>query len=473
MSTPYAPTLLYPNGGEQIFAAETVISWEISSNNDPNAVSYEIYFTELFDPFKEPDWIQLAVVPGNVSQYVWQNGVTLHSSTCRISIRARANNGERSLFFVSAANFSVYCKKLATPIILSPTPGSYDQYISILTDDSGLTDSGSQQSLYQFYYSSDNLSIPNTVIAENVPPGTSITWETINLLPSNDYVFSAYLADNDGNTSDVAIVSGVTISHEGFFLIDTQPPVAGVTINNNAVFTTQQNVNVEVVAYDATTAIQSMLLQEPGGNQTNPSPFINVQSFTLSASNAIKTVEIVAQDFAANRLGGTNQRTFEVMLDSSSSIVDLTVDNNNYVWFVTNGETNSLYKVQNFASLVLTVVEQPTAVQAFGSFIYIATVTSNGFGKIYQYDGMNLNTLITFSDNDSLINSTVVYQNQMYLGAENGLIYQFDGANFTTLNGTGNPISEMVSDGNLLYLSEKYSKNLYVFDGNSFINTIQ
>jgi hypothetical protein len=149
----------------------------------------------------------------------------------------------------------------------------------------------------------------------------------------------------------------------------------------------------------------------------------------------------------------------------------LSVDPLGYVWIITSGQVNNLYKVGDFAALIMTIENTPTAVEVFGSFVYITTATSTDQGVLQRYNNGELETVFSFAEADSIINASVVFNNQLYLGAENGLVYAFDGLNMQTLSGTGNPVKLMVSDGNLLYLTEKNGSDVYVFNGANFIST--
>ena len=260
------PTLLYPRGGETILTNEITITWIAPTVGNP--IVYEIYYTEQYDPIREPDWKQIAVVGESVSQYVWRFGNGIRSDKCRIAIRARNKNGERSLMSVSPDNFSIHRKKLESPVIISPLYGErFDKSIAIITDDSGIVKTYSERSFYQFYYSSDSAKVPLTLIKQNVAIGSGpVVWETVNLPPARDYVIQAYLSDDDGNVSDSVFVKSLEIAHEGFFIVDTLPPTSAIVINakssdgeiENATFTKDRNVSIKVVSYDEATAVHSM-----------------------------------------------------------------------------------------------------------------------------------------------------------------------------------------------------------------------
>jgi hypothetical protein len=264
MSEPLVPTLLYPNGGESIAVNELTIQWQGVSTQDGRSLTYELYYTENYDFQNEPEWQQIAIVPDNSYSYLWRFGKALKSSNCRVAIRTRNSRGERSQFSISAADFSIQRKKLSTPNVLQPVADThYDRYVEIAMDESGIIGTFSQRSYYQFYYSSIAANIQPTPIKQNIPVGSDpIFWNTSSLPPANDYILQVYLSDDDGNISDSVFINGINISHEGFFLIDTTPPVSSVIVNNNDTFTKKREVNVSIISYDETTGVQSMQLTD-------------------------------------------------------------------------------------------------------------------------------------------------------------------------------------------------------------------
>lgn len=477
-TAPYSPTLLYPDGGEVILSNEIVIRWEIPNpigDSEVRTIDYEVYYTDQYDPLKEPDWKQIAVVPYSTSQFVWRFGSGIRSSKCRVAIRSRNTRGERSDWSISASDFSINRKKLESPTIITPMNGErYDKTVEVATDDNGIAGTYSERSFYQFYFSSVEANVPLTPIAQNVPIGSGpVIWTTINLPPAKDYVIQAYLADDDGNVSDSVFIRDLEIAHEGFFVIDTTPPVASIVINNNDTFTRDRDVTVTVVSYDEATAVHAMQLKD-GASTSAPESAADITHYKLSEGDDIKSVELLLQDFGANRNDGQIQRLFEtiVEVDSGVQVVDIAIDQtSSTAWAITSSPYNYLYKIASFPSLVLALEDEPTAVVTFGSYVYIGVKDTTSKGTLMQYNGYEATAVKEFTEADSIINAMAVHKNTLFIGFENGLVYSFDGLTFRKLNGVSNPVKFLVSDGSLLYLTERNGTDVYVYNGTEFVST--
>jgi hypothetical protein len=466
-----SPTIISPNGGESIFGNEILITWTVPSG-DPTS-SLELFFTVNYDPFNDPNWQQIATLPYNATNYLWRFGNALRSNQCRIAIRSRDSLGDRGGMSISANNFSIHRKQLISPSLINPLPnGRYDKFVEIITDDSGIVNSYSQRSSYQFYYSSLSAGIPSTLIAQNVIIGSDpVIWNTLSLPPANDYVLEAYLSDSDGNLSNSTYIRSINIVHEGFFIVDTIAPVASISVNNGDAFTRFREVNVSIVAQDAATGIHSLRLLDQH-TVGAPEALTNVKRFVLSDNNEVKSVQLLLQDFGANRNDELQiiQRIFQVIVElNNTQIVDIAIDIANKVcWAVTSGDFKNLYKITDFASLLSTFEDIPTSVAVFQSLPYIATNTVDNKSVVYRFNGGTLELLTAFTDADSTINSMVSYGAKLYIGMENGNIYSFDGLNFVLFTHVLNPVSLLYSDSNVLYLIQKKDLKLYVLNGTSF-----
>jgi hypothetical protein len=475
MSAPYPPTLIYPNGGETVIDKELTISWSLPApiSSDDRAVLIEIYYTDQFDASTEPDWRQIAVVPSHATQYVWRFGSYVKSSRVRVAIRSRTSRGERSDFVISAGNFTINRRKLATPAVISPTPGSrWDKYIEIVPDHRAIEGTYSQRSFYQFAYSSAKANVPLTPIAQDVPVGTrSVIWNIIDVTPSDDYAIHVFLRDDDGNTSDTLLIKGVTVAHEGYFLIDTTPPVATIVINDDDEFTRDRDVTVKIVSYDDTTGVHSMQLFE-GENAARPEPVANVRPFKLSEEDGTKIVELLLQDFGANRNSDRVQRLLESVIGDGLSITDVLFASG-YVWVTTTGGGNYLYRVGEYPLRVYTFSSQPTALGSYNSQLYVATTTAaTNKGTLYRYTGAStIESVYAFSGSDSAVNCMAEHAGKLYIGLENGGVFEYDGSTFASIADVSNPVRSIVSDGNSLYLVMKNSSDLMIYNGSDFVTT--
>lgn len=457
------PTMFYPNGGEEILSNEVVIAWTPANFGS----SVELFYSTNYSPFDQ-NWQQIAVLPSTVNSFTWRFGNSIRSDRCRVGIRTRNINGERSIISASAANFSIHRKKLEPPTLISPVQsGRYSKFVEIVTDDSGIVGTYSQRSFYQFFYSSQSANVPSTPIAQDVPiGGDPIVWDITGIQPASDYVVQAYLQDDVGNVSDSTYISNIEITHEGFFIVDTIAPVASVLVNNGDIFTRFREVNVSIVAYDAATAVHSMLLKDQT-NAGSPEALANIKRFVLSDKNEIKAVQLLLQDFGANRNDELQiiQRVFEVVVElSNTEIADLAVDLVNQVcWVITQGDFKNLYRVTDFPSLLTTFEDTPTAVEVFQSLTYIATKSSDNAGALYRFDGVETTLIEAFTGADSFVNTMCSHNGKMYIGMENGNIWSYNGLTFTFIQTMNSPTKLLYSDGNILYLALKNDLKVYIY----------
>jgi hypothetical protein len=476
MSNPYTPTLRYPNGGETIVGGTTITTtWTTPTpaSDDYRLVQIELFYTDDYEPNREPTWIQIASVPSSDTSYPWRVPNFIHSPRCRVAVRAKNSRGERSGYSVSAANFLITHKKLKTPALISPTSHSrYDKYIEIVPDDRAVAGSYSQRSRYQFFYSSVSANVPPTPLSQGVPVGTkSVVWNTIDVPPANDYAIGVYVADDDGNRSDTLIVEGITIAHEGFFLIDTVPPVASITINSGEEFTRFRDVSVNIVSYDETTGVHSMQLIE-GTNKALPEPVASVRPFKLSEDDGTKVVELLLQDFSGNRNITDIQRLFENILEQTGLVIEDIAFDSGVAWVATSGTANSLYSIEDYPQKVYTFTGVPTAVGVYNSLTYVATKSATNKGTLYRYTGaLTVDAINTFTDSDSVINCIANHGIKMYLGFENGNVYSYDGYVLVKVDEMSNPVSSLMSDGSSLYLAMRNDDGVYIYDGSGFVKT--
>jgi hypothetical protein len=469
MPKPDRPTLLYPNGGEEIFTSEITIRWTNSPVSGPTFI--DVYFTDNFDP-KDPQWKQITTLPADITSFVWRVGNIVKSNKVRVAVCSRNNFGQESDKSHSAADFSIRRKKLVTPSVLTPIPGSrHDKYIEIAPDTSALVGTYSQRSTYQMYYSSASANIPMTALIHDVPVDSDpILWNTVDLPPANDYKLSIFLQDDDDNKSDTLEIRDIQIAHEGVFYLDTTPPEAAIVINNGNQFTQSRDVTINVVSYDATTGVHAMQFIEDD-NIANPEPPANVRPFTLTETDGMKTVELLLQDYGANRNDTTSKRLYQIVLDSTT-VVDLAILPDQTAWAaVLSSSVYSLYKVDNFPQSILTFTDTPTCLGSFNSQLYAATKTGN-LGTLKRYTGAGtLETIRSFSTFGSIITAMQQHGTSLYMGMENGSVYKYDGGSATLVDSIDGPVKSLSSDGISLFLVPRNDNKVYVFNGTTFEDT--
>jgi hypothetical protein len=216
-----------------------------------------------------------------------------------------------------------------------------------------------------------------------------------------------------------------------------------------------------------------MQLQDDG-EESVPEPAADVSNYVLSAGDAIKQVELLLQDYGANRNNGQTQRLFEtiVEVDDGVKVVDIAIDRtSSTAWAITSSPLNYLYKIQSFPSLSTAFEDEPTSVSVFGSFAYVGVKTTDSLGILMKWNGYEAVIVKEFTEADSIINAMAVHGKKLFIGFENGLVYVYDGLVFTKLTGVTNPVKFLVSDGNLLYLTERNGTDVYVYNGTNFVST--
>jgi len=470
----YRPTLIFPNGGENLLTREIEISWKeaLPSSTDNLEIWYEIYFTENYDYMTEPDWKMIASIPSKIGKYLWKVGNSIKSKNVRVGVRAVNSRGERSDMSISSSSFSIKRSLPVTPSVISPIPNQrYGSSVKFIFDDSAVLNSFAQRSKYYIYFSSDKASIPFTPVAQKIPVGSGpIVWDTTLIPPSDDYVITIYLADDDGNKSEEVNIK-VSIIQEGFFLIDTKPPSGYIQINNSDQFTKSEDVSVRLYSYDEVTGVHSMQFVETSETDVigPPESFANVKYWKLTEKDGTKTLKVKFQDYGANRTS-ENVRTFRVLFDvNNDDVSDIVVQkSNNSVWLSKNGENPSIYKIDPINSFITYVNEKINCISFYEDVLYVSVKTSDSTAFVYRWTGFILEEAFSMSDIDSEITSMCQYGKKLFLGCRNGNLYAYDQSSLSLVKYFAFSFYRLYSDNSLLYIIPSNSKIITIYDGNLF-----
>lgn len=471
------PTLVYPNGGEDILSREIEILWKEPSppSTDNLDIWYELYFTENYDYMTEPDWKIIASVPYGIGKFFWKIGNSIKSKKVRVGVRAVNGRGERSEMSVSAASFSIRKSIPVSPSVMSPLPNSrYGSSVKFLFDDNAVLNSFSQRAKYYIYFSSSKANIPFAPIAEKIPVGSGpLIWDTSLIPPSDDYVFTIYLADDDGNKSQEVNIRNVSIMQEGFFLIDTKPPTGYVQINNSDQFTKSQDVSVRMYSYDETTGVHSMQFIEdakPENVVGPPESFANVKFWELTSEDGEKVVKVKFQDYGGNRTGSV-VKSFRILFElNNDDIADMVAQSSNGdVWMAKNGNQPSIYRFSPGSSFITYVNEEISCLGIYGDTLYISAKTSDSTALIYRWTGIVLEEVFSLSEVDSEIISMHQYKENLYLGSKNGSLRVYDGSTVSVVKQFTSQVGKIYSDNSLLYVIPDNSKKIEIYDGGKFL----
>lgn len=488
MARPNRPTLLFPNGSENIIGRVIKIEWEEPSvlSNDLTQVWYEVFYSEFYDTFDEPDWKKIAVLPSGNNNYNWKIGNTIKSNKCKVAIRSVNVRGERSDYSVSADLFSVRRESPPAPAIVSPFPDSrHGSSVEIIFDDSAILNNFGQKARYYIYFQSNKANIPYTPIAQGIPPGTGpIIWDTSTLPPSDDYVITTYLADDDGNKSQETNIKNVSIFNEGFFLIDTKPPTGFVQINNADQFTREQDVTIKLFAFDETTGVHSMRVIErtdlingseitTGEDLERPADsFAEIKYYTLEESDGIKVIKVLFQDFGANRTSEI-QAPFRVGFERDNSkisdVIKQKTATGDVVWIAVNESEPALYKLDNSgASIVMRTPEEINAIAILTETVYAAVTTEDSRALIYRNSGLGAAVAIELETPGTEVLSMENYNNNLYFGTIDGELYRYDESSVNLVGSFDSSIVNLYSDDALLYIVLRNKTNITVYDNASF-----
>lgn len=480
MAKPNKPTLLFPNGNENIIGRVVKIEWEEvpQPSNDFTDVYYEIFYSEFYDHFDEPDWKKIAVIPAGNNYFNWKVGNSVKSQKCKIAIRSLNIRGERSDFSVSADLFSLRRESPPAPAILSPlTGGRYGSSVEIVFDDSAILNTFGQRAKYYIYFRSNKAGVPYTPIAQGIPPGTGpIIWDTSTISPSDDYVIVTYLADDDGNKSQETNIENVSIFNEGFFLIDTKPPTGFVQINNADQFTREKDVTVKLFAFDETTGIHSMRFiertntkEEQGEDVDRPADsFAEIKYYTFDDGDGDKVLKVLFQDYGGNRTSDIH-KPFRIGFEKNNShISDIILQKTkegDVLWVAINESQPGLYRIDgNGSSLILRTNENINALAILTGTVYMAAATDNGRALIYRNSGFGPDTVIEIDKNSSEVISMTNYVNNLYFGTVGGELYRYDEAAINLVKTFNSPIEKLYSDDALLYIVLRNSNTIVVYD---------
>lgn len=472
MARPNKPTLVFPNGGEDILTRVIEVSWTeaIPVGNDDLPVWYEVYYSEFYDPQDEPEWKMIASVPQGIRRFEWKVGNFLRSDRVRVAVCAVNTRGERSEFSVSANYLTIRRAQPSTPSVLNPVPGGrYGSSIEIIFDDSAVKGTFGQRAKYYLFFSSDKAGVPLSPVAQKVPVGTGpLLWDTSLVKPADDYVLTVYLADDIGNKSAEVNVRDLNIVNEGFFLIDTKPPSGFLKINDGDEFTRDRDVSVEIFSFDEVTGSHAMQFQEDGETGT-PESVVNVKYHMLTEGDGVKTLKMLLQDYGANR-SSQIEKTFRPLFDvNNSDISDIILDKSTgIIWVGVNGSDPSLYKIDDGNSFLTKINEPITSLSILNSTVYISVDTTDDTALVYRFTGFSAEEAISLSDSESEVLSMDSYKGDLYLGSLGGTLYKYDETSVNSINTFDGPIDRLYSDSSLLYILIRNQSSMFVYDGVSF-----
>ena len=472
------PSILYPNGNEEIFDRTVTIQWHapLPHDDSDNPVAYEIFFTDSYDESRQIEWVQIASIPAGATSFLWRIPRTVKSEACRVAIRCRDHMGFRGDLSTSATNFSIQDRQLSSPAVLSPVADtSYRFFVPFVLDHAGLAGTQSQRAFYDISYSSESQGIDWTTIFDDLAVGSApFNWDARDLPPSDDYMFRIMLLDDRGNSSVPVFIRGITVSPLNFFTLDTIPPKGTIKAQGQSEFTNDRNVVLKLTVFDEATGVKSVSMQQREGDTVsttgNSEEVANVKTWFLTGEDGVKFVEAVFKDAGNNvidpSLGENFFRTlFSEDNDELGGVLVVPDGDDFDVWIAVGGSTPRLFRNQTSQA---TLSGDVSAMAFFESTVYFAIQTSSNTGTLQRYVGSAVETVSTLTDADSAITALAEFDDDLYVGLKNGELYKFTGSSMVLVDDLGSGISDLYSDGTLLYVSLDNSIDISIFDGISF-----
>lgn len=477
-----SPSIVYPNGGEKIIDRQVSIEWHAPnpSNTEDMPSWYEIFFTDSYDANRQVNWFMIAKVPATSSSFSWNIPFTVKGTRCRVSIRCVDHRGFKTERSISSGNFSIQDRKLDAPSILSPNSGeSYRFVVPFVIDSSALEGFYSQRSFFEVSYKSDAKGIDWTTIEQNLKIGSPpFNWDIRDLPPSDDYSFKIVLIDNNDNTSVPIYIDNVRLSSLDYFLLDTTPPTGRIKVIKNDEFTNKRDVTVEMSAFDETSGVQSVVLQQREGGevakQQPEQPVSNVQTWHLSGDDGIKFIEAIFKDKAGNspQIITDSIDSFRIFVSNANSeIADIVVVKDGDDWDVYTAFAGSEPSIFLNKKIFSGLGHKPTSLAYFDHSVYVGVRENDYTGKLQKITSSGITTIETFGGENSYITAMVVFDENLYISLKNGKLYQFTGTSLFLQTEFSNSISGLSSNRSLLFIHLENSNDVSIFDGNTFIST--
>jgi len=509
----YAPTLVYPNGGEIFTEGDINIQWtEPGSLPNTELFWYEIFITDNFNNTKDQELIQIGTIPSGNTSYSYTVQKNLRGNKCRVGIRSVNNKGQRSNISFSADNFTIINESLPSPALIEPVRGgTYFSYIPFIFDHNGVLGRSSQRSFYQIYYKSDNQNIDWTLLQGNIMVGTDpINVDVSNINTDSDYILKIELVDGD-NISAPVFIDNVNINNINVFIIDTEPPTGTIKIVDNNEYTKDTGLILKISSSDEASATKDVQIQQTNveTSDTVSGAYIPLTSLitwdiqqeenTTELLDGVKLIQARFRDYGDNELQTTTQKHFRTYKNLNNREVTAmlyggnSITSNLYYAFASNESSNALAELYKDLTLVSTLVGDCTSLEIYNNVLYIAIKDDENKGVLQRLT----TTVDTVADNDqefldvsetvvnslysadSVINAMEVFDSTLFLGLDNGEILSFKGSTVTSENNdylNSKSVRNIKTDGMMLYIFFYNTTEILIMrkdsGGNYVFNTV-
>jgi len=473
------PSIKYPNGGETIYQRKIDIEWYepriIKESLD--VLWYEIFFTDSYEKFKDNKWKQISKISTGNTNFTWHIPFNIKSDDCYLGIRLCNHSGERSKMSVSSS-FRIRERQLSVPSVFKPIPqSSYFIYVPIVLDISAIIEQCSERAYYNIYYKCDSLDIDWKFIKKHVPITTPpVYWDVRDITSADDYMIKVELVDGDVVSTPV-VIDKIKINSLNYFLTDTLPPIGFLDIINNEEFINYRNIITSLVAYDETTGVESVRIEQMDINDDfaiSKSPYYDMTdliSYEVKGDDGEKLIQARYRDYAGNVvIPDPEKENFRKYKELNNRPIDFILpiegaEDYENLWIAFGGKNPSLYKNLSYK------VDLPNNVISmeilYGDDLYLSLKHNKKKGVLKRYNEDGLNDVLEIDEKDSQINSMTVFDNKIFMGLQNGNIVSFDGSYNIEYNNMlwSKSVAYIKSFKNLLFVFFNNDTNVYIFSG--------
>lgn len=338
-------------------------------------------------------------------------------------------------------------------------------------------------------------------------------------------------ADDVPDQMAMSFVYNIRIQQTGMFIIDTKPPQTILEIEGNAIITNQTEQIINVFASDETTQVEHIQIRECDAGSILSLGDLSSSNENLLACPPI--TELISENTDFTRLIGkpvnnkakmqwtfdgskSGLRKLEALLtdtggnssiQESAKIFVSTFSNtdqiNDYLITIEQRDkvsiqqgdgtspvvtvepgifevvylgtsSGQLWVLEPFARLVYTLpnsTQIKKVVDYSGLILLLAYNENQNTGYAYRHDNTKYTLLHTFSDSTSIAASSAIFNDDLYVGLENGQLWKYDGFSFVEITtGSSQPISSLAADSKYLYIGLANSDTIFLYNGTSFFN---
>lgn len=327
-------------------------------------------------------------------------------------------------------------------------------------------------------------------------------------------------------------VYNLKIQQPGMFFIDTIAPQTILDIEGSAGITNQLTHTVNIYAEDSTTEVEQIQLRECNASSQlalgNVDDFVSASSdcdpvedllvtganfgkligkplgystktqWTLEDEGGLRRLEALVTDSGGNTSIQDLRKTFIPIFRSDLEIKDIvvTTESREVTSITQNGDNfEVITEVASFEVAYLAVSnggywvlepfprlvdqslfgKQILALSAFKGSVYLFTyVNSNTIsdtGSVFRDDKTILTLMFDFTSSLSITTAVDEFQNNMYIGLENGELWRFNEVTFTLITTFDNSISALAGDNEYLYIGQSNSSKVSLYDGTTFFDS--